>query len=370
MASTSLKSRPRSLKKRSIASSHLPTIHRHFSKSGVAHHEVVDVDSMSGTNKLITSAFKDLKIIGSGERPPPVPVKECGGSMAREWTGGDGECSILAGGSSGENPLATGGPLILTEDGHTFDCAPEQSLLKTPQSIRELTLGRNNMSSSSIDSGVYSLRGSKRPSFEEPSPADTLQSEHSLQQRSRTMSGKRSTPTVHIDDTTTKRRTSRLSVDEKAFSELLQAATKLVLDAHPQDDKPGLHSNNLYLKNSLQYYKRRKSEWDLAGLKPQHEKEKLSRKKSAEPILQRIPARSSTADSKKMSACIICERNKRVNDNVCSSILIKTSMARTMQERRRFSEVLKVLQEWAYPEIILCHLYQLRSACRKRGYRA
>lgn len=348
--SLKLKSRPRSLKKKSIASSHLPTLHRHFSKSGVAHHEVIDADSMSGTNELIANAFKDLKndSVKSDESTAiDLPVVQ-----ARELTNGERECFILTEGESERNLPTTDGPLILKEDGHSSVYSPEQMLLKTPPGMQQLTLGRNSASSSSIDSGVYSLRGSKRPSFESPSPVDFMQSNIILRQRSRTTPSKLSTPTVSIDDTTTKRKTSRLSVDEEAFAELLQAATKLVLDVHPQSERTGLHNNNLYLKNSLQYFKRRKSEWDLTGLgwKPQHEK--LSRKKSAEPILQRIPAKASTSDlRKKSSACIICERNKRVNDNVCSSVLIKTSMVRTMQERRRFSEVLKVLKGVFCPRV-------------------
>ena len=77
------------------------------------------------------------------------------------------------------------------------------------------------------------------------------------------------------------------------------------------------------------------------------ETEKL-RKVSAAPILQKAPTCGSWDDEvqfrpRSVSACIVCQRRKkRVSRNLESSVVVKTPMAKTLQEGRRFSEVLKV----------------------------
>jgi hypothetical protein len=336
----SRKSRPKSLRKRSIASSNLPTLCRKFSNAGVNHHEVIDVN-MSSTNELIMNAFKDLKIGSKAESTASsITTLICdrddkvSSETSESRTCGDvlGEHCILTEAVELCPSIECGKKTRLQPS--ILDDENQQTFLKTPLSALELRLGKN-VSSSSIDSGVYSLRGSKRPSFEQASPLDSSQV-----QPLRGMSGKRSSS---ADDSTTHRRSSRFSVSEEAFSELLQAATKLVLDANPMDEQESTaqHHGDQFLKNSLRHFKRRKSECDIVGLKPpQHEK--VSRKRSAEPVLQRISTRSSevTPNSRRLPACIICERNN--HENAAASVLIKTTMVRTVQMKRRFSEVLKV----------------------------
>lgn len=375
MSAISEKSRPKSLRrKRSVASStDLPKLYRQFSKNGIDHQEAIEA-SMSSTNKLIMNAFRDMNI-GTNKAETASTRNHANDFMTKGETSTDAHlssfllersfderCILTEESISGERPSTqsseTECPILHDENG-SLDDSEDQTLLKTPLSAKELKLGRTkviNTSSSSIDSGVYSPRSSKRPSVELLSPVDP-QSNHIIypQRRNRTLSGGNGcrpankaslsgNPVVSVDDTSTCKGSRRLSVDQDAFSELLKAATKLVLDAHPlsmsDSDKAGLQGNSLFLRNSLQYFKRRKSEWDIAGLKPQPEK--VVRKKSAEPVLQRVSSKSREPKSKKVSACIICERNKRANESTTSSILIKTTMVRTMQERRRFSEVLKV----------------------------
>ncbi len=147
---------------------------------------------------------------------------------------------------------------------------------------------------------------------------------------------------------TKQQKPKELSVNVDAFADLLQAAMRLIDDVKPveetkksRDETP---QNEGRSKGSLIKSKRRSSCWENTIPKPEAPK---LRKVSAAPILQRNfsiggGSKNSSKKEGRVSACIMCERNNRVKDNGGSNVVIKTSMIRTLQKRRRYSEVLKV----------------------------
>ena len=352
------KSRRRSLGRKSIASSNLPKVHREF-RTKASQYDDIDL-SMSSTNELISKAFKEMSLNSHSrdskgilcDRDENMSINHKKEDGSHPTCADDSERHCILTEDTESRSILGGGTCEVTEipvfqvDESTSDRNRDVMSLKAPGTPeRNLIRRRNEISSSSIDSGVYSTHGSKRPSVEQlNSTTNSNQTSRSSLRYRRSESicfspEERDAPQqVSLSDGF-KPSSKRLNVDSLAFAELVQAATKLIDDAHPVCDltNGSAAGYGTGLKNSVQDFKRRRSEWDLPTLKPQHEGP--VRKKSAEPVLQRELARTLNVESnrsRKVSACIICERNKR------PSILIKTTMIRNMQESRRFSEVLKV----------------------------
>ena len=345
--------------------------------------------SMTNTSELITTAFRKISLKSATEEERPCDVRgsrECPKETVPRKMNGDPSHSptfFVGNNQSKYNQTSLEGsefPSIVFANDSNLKERPfhqeENSVLVLKTPIREsnegLSMNRSlTMSSSSIDSGVCSPRGSKRPSFEQvnlDTPHSNFFMDHGTTKK-RSMEGnliitektprKESNCSISVDGTECDKRNTRLSVSKEAFAELLEAATKLVQDVHPvkEAESASRDGNCHFLRSSLQYYKRRKSEWD-ARLKPRCDEQNDTaaiRKMSTGSILQR-PTMSLTAAKRSWSnmasmswslqsstACIICDRKRRaVDENVLPNVLIKTTMARTMQEKRRFSEVLKV----------------------------
>lgn len=355
MSARSGKQTSRLLKRnsKSKATTNLPKLYHQYSRES-PDHPMVDVN-ISSTNDLITNAFREMNLT----------AKENGEEVEQGTfiLGGDHDKSIL------------------TDDtlfGEGEDTSPQYSDSDRDKSVVTSLLipishedrQKNmigNTSSTSLDSGVSSARASKRTSLEMPSPeAGTpygygLQYSHAQRRqrlgKSDCLSVGDLTATILEDEVsfcTTSKRPDRMSVDAESFNELLKAAIRVVSKAE-EDGRSSesaldeIQNRGIFLKNSLKYDKRRQSHYDNPELTPPPQ---IRRKKSAEPILQRTsssslePARDrslsiETTRSRKMSACIICERKRLMSDNT-ASVMIKTTMGKNIQETRRFSEVLKV----------------------------
>ena len=143
-----------------------------------------------------------------------------------------------------------------------------------------------------------------------------------------------------------KRRPSRLSVKEDAFAELLRAAIKLVSDARPEQASGDPRSNKTLEQEENACSTgdtRRKKSLNFPPLNPQ--KKQAARKGyTASPTSQpdENPKAEAEDARQRKTSCIICERNRRAGENIESSVVIKTTMMRSMQKNRRFSEVLRV----------------------------
>ena len=334
---TTRKIRPKSLRKKIAATSNLPKLLVE-----------VSIDDSHDTEKL--------------DSPSPNVLKEMTHSLQQLKIQ---ESKILSLGCVDKGHIK-----ILSESTQEIDSDPEDfstpqdngfSLLSPITNHKEVSLSRsavNNTSSISLDSGVCSARESHRTSIELLSPEGTepnLQWTSPLHKTSRgsshvspilsvTESSESESIATIIEDSVfnsvTCNKPEKLSVSTDTFAELLQVAMKLVDDVQPiyQEYKDGP-----YLKNSLKETNRRKSHMDKPQMLLEQKRESF-RKLSAEPVLQRSSNDLVVQEtgSRKKSACIICKRNKKISGSVTTNVLIKTTMVRNMQERRRYSEVLRV----------------------------